>query len=439
MSGAVRRLVIAAVVVAAAFGRADAWIRAGDEISDRARADLGFLVRQITTRHPNPYHLTPKADFDREVADLSARLPSLTPHAVVVGFAKIAALIGDGHTRAPIPPTGGLLPIEIEWLDGRWRVVRALADQRNLLGITIEQFDSTEIATAAQRVNTLVAAHESEGWSRFITGRLLMYADVLDALGISKERGRVTVNGVTDSGERRSLVVSAVARSPSDQWTEPSASLPLSRQRDLRQAAFAWRAVDGTQTGYVAFNNYLTDGSRGNFGDLTRGVFREMDTANVDRIIVDLRWNGGGDFTRGREYVLNEIRKRERWLKPRAFYVLTGRRTFSAAMVNTVDFKRAAGAILVGEPTGARPNSYSETGSFRLPNTGVQATVSICRYEAWPADVPGVPPDQVIPPSWADYRDGRDAALEWILRQPPPDPAAPAFVTKTTLMPPCRR
>ena len=365
---------IAAVVVAAAFAPADAWIRGGDEISDRARADLGFLVRQITTRHPNPYHLTPKADFDREVADLSARLPSLAPHAVVVGFAKIAALVGDGHTRASIPPTGGLLPIEIEWLDAAWRVVRAAPDYRSLVGVTIEQIDSTDITAAAQKVNALVSPHESEGWSRYLTGRLLTYADVLDALGISRERGGATIAGKTDAGESRTAVVAAGPRLPLDQWIEASSSLPLSRQIDMRQPAFAWRRVDGSRTGYVAFNSYVTDRSRSGFGDLTRGVFREMDAANVDRIIVDLRWNGGGDFTRGREYVLNEIRKRERWLKPGAFYVLAGRRTFSAAMVNTVDFKRAAGAILVGEPTGARPNSYSETGAFRLPNTGVQAT-----------------------------------------------------------------
>ena len=429
---------IAAVVVAAAFARADAWIRAGDEISDRARADLGFLVRQITTRHPNPYYLTPKAAFDREVADLSARLPSLAPHAVVVGFARIAALIGDGHTRASIPATGGLLPIEIEWLDGRWRVVRALPDQRHLLGIAVDQLDATDIAAAAQRVNTLVSAHESEGWSRFVTGRLLMYADVLDALGISKERGRVIVSGVTDSGERRSLVVSAGARSPSDQWTSRAR-----RCRSRDNAICGRRRSPGVRSmAHRPDTSRSTTTSPTDREALRRSHARCVSrdgTANVGRLIVDLRWNGGGDFTRGREYVLNEIGKRERWLKPRAFYVLTGRRTFSAAMVNTVDFKRAAGAILVGEPTGARPNSSSETGLFRLPNTGVQATVSICRYEAWPEDVPGVPPDQVIPPSWADYRDGRDAALEWIFRQPPPDPAAPAVLTKTTLMPPCKR
>jgi hypothetical protein len=195
----------------------------------------------------------------------------------------------------------------------------------------------------------------------------------------------------------------------------------------------------GSRTGYVSFNSYLTGQSRGDFGALTRGVFKEMDTASVDRVIIDLRWNGGGDFTRGREFVLAELRKRERWLKPRALYVLTGRRTFSAAMVNTVDFKRAAGAILVGEPTGARPNSYSETGFFQLPNSGVQATVSICRYEAWPEDVPGVPPDRLIPPTWADYRDGRDAALEWILAQPAPDPSAAPFQQTEKLTPPCRR
>jgi hypothetical protein len=412
--------------------------QSGPEARAGAEADLQHLVQQITTRHPNPYYLTPKAAFDREVADLAVRLPSLAPHAILVGFARIAALVGDGHTRVTIPAAGGVLPIEIEWLDDAWRVVRTTAAHQPMLGAKITRLDDLDVDAAYQRAVTRVPRHESEGFSRAFAARLLTNADVLDALGISTVRGRVLVTGATDAGEPRSAVIAAGPRPAPDEWVDP-APPPLARQRDLRQAAFAWRRMPGTSTAYVAFNSYQVDRSRGAFGDVVKRLFGEMDAAKIDRLVLDLRWNGGGDFTRGRQYVLAEIRKRDRWLKPGALYVLAGRRTFSAAMVNTVDLKLAAGAILVGEPTGARPNSYSETGFFSLPHTGVQGTVSICRYDIWPEDVPGVPPDRSIPPTWADYRDGRDAALEWILEQPAPDPKAAPFRTTATLTPPCRR
>lgn len=407
-------------------------------IAALGRADLQYLVSQITSRHPNPFHSISKVDFDREVADLSSRLPSLPPHVVAVELARIASLVGDGHTRLAMPTTGGFLPIEIEWLDGLWRVTRTSQDHRNLVGTRLIRLDATDIVEVARRVNRLVPAQESEGFSRFFSGRLMSNADVLDALGVLTLRGRVRVEGVTDAGERRSaLVLAGPSLAPGD-GIGAAATEPPSRQRDMRLASFSWRPLPGSPTAYVAFNQYLVRRPRGEFGALTREAFGRMDAAAMDRVVLDLRWNGGGDFTRGREFVLAEIRQRDRWMKPGALYVLIGRRTFSAAMVNAVDFKIAAGAILVGEPTGARPNSYSETGFFTLPGLGTQGSVSICRYDLWPRDVPGVPPDRLIPPTWADHRDGRDAALEWILAQPLPGTAAAPVRPKVTLTPPCR-
>jgi hypothetical protein len=125
-------------------------------------------VQEITSRHPNPFYLTPKAVF--EVAELSARIPSLALHAMVVEFVRIAALIGDGHTRATIPPTGGVLPIELEWLDDAWRIVRTSKPYANLLGVRVSGLDATDIATAGARVTRLVSPHESPGFSRYSPG-----------------------------------------------------------------------------------------------------------------------------------------------------------------------------------------------------------------------------------------------------------------------------
>ena len=96
-------------------------------------------------------------------------------------------------------------------------------------------------------------------------------------------------------------------------------------------------------------------------------------------------------------------------------YVLIGPRTFSAALANAVDFKKA-GATLVGEPIGARPNSYSENDEMTLPNSKLVISYSTRYYEFLPGtDL--VRPDQHIERTWADFLAGKDAALDWILSQ----------------------
>ena len=83
-------------------------------------------------------------------------------------------------------------------------------------------------------------------------------------------------------------------------------------------------------------------------------------------------------------------------------------------MTNVVDFRRELGAILVGEPTGARPNQYQESGKFTLPNSGLRVKVSTQYYEYQEDDTPDVLPDIHTVPTWDDWQAGRDPALMWI-------------------------
>jgi hypothetical protein len=87
-------------------------------------------------------------------------------------------------------------------------------------------------------------------------------------------------------------------------------------------------------------------------------------------------------------------------------------------MTNATDFRRETDAILVGEPTGARPNGYQELDGFTLPQSGVVAHCSILRYRFQDRDTPAVMPDVRIDPDWNAFREGRDPVMEWILEQP---------------------
>lgn len=89
-------------------------------------------------------------------------------------------------------------------------------------------------------------------------------------------------------------------------------------------------------------------------------------------------------------------------------------------MVNAIDFRKETNAILVGEPIGERPNSYSENDEMTLPNSRLVVSYSTRYYKFVDEDedVPAVMPDVMIEPSWSDFRAGRDAVLDWILTLP---------------------
>lgn len=100
-------------------------------------------------------------------------------------------------------------------------------------------------------------------------------------------------------------------------------------------------------------------------------------------------------------------------------YVISGRRTFSAAMVNVTDFRRETEAVLVGEPTGARPNGYQENYWFTLPHSNLRVSCAMLKYRFQPESKSDtVLPDQPINPTWKPFSVSKDAALQWVLAQP---------------------
>jgi hypothetical protein len=90
-----------------------------------------------------------------------------------------------------------------------------------------------------------------------------------------------------------------------------------------------------------------------------------------------MRQNGGGDFFVGRKDLIKPLKERPAINQKGKLFVLIGRQTFSAARVNAIDFRKDTNAILVGEPIGERPNSYS-----RILTAAPRLTASLSRRGA---------------------------------------------------------
>jgi len=153
------------------------------------------------------------------------------------------------------------------------------------------------------------------------------------------------------------------------------------------------------------------------FERVAREFWKEVDASHPKRMIIDVRQSAGGDFIKFQRHILKPLKEHSAFHEHGNLYVIIGRSTISAAMVNAIELRKEFKAILVGEPSGSKPNSYSENGRMSLPNSKLQVTFSTRYYKLQDKDTPSLEPDELIEPEWSSYSSGRDPVLEWILAQ----------------------
>jgi hypothetical protein len=382
------------------------------------REDVRYFARELPRRHKNAFHTTPKEQFDRSIAELDAAIPSLEEHQIIVRLHQIAGAVGDGHTGVRLSPRFNRYPISLYWFGPDLRIIAAQKEYAAILGRRVVKIDGMDIAEVRARVGTCFPSARSENdWYEMSTSpEFIARPEVLHALGIVKSRERAAFTLEDDEG-RESVVEIGAAAVPAAvngvvnmQLQSAAKSQPLNRQRPNEPFWFIYLADSNTT--YASFRSY--DG----LGQHARELFAALDRKPTSRLVIDLRQNGGGDFFEGRKHLVEPVKKRPALNQKGRVFIAVGRRTFSAAMVNAIDFRKETNAILVGEPIGERPNSYSENDPMTLPNSRLVVSYSTRYYKFLDEDVPAVEPDHRIDPTWPDFLAGRDAVMDWILSQP---------------------
>ncbi|HZO90547.1 MAG TPA: S41 family peptidase [Chthonomonadaceae bacterium] len=378
--------------------------------TEKWREDLRFFVRELTHRHRNPYHLVSKEAFEKAVAALEARIPALQEYEVVVGMQSLAAMIGDGHTFLGTGNLYRFFPFEAFWFGNELRVVRTIPAYRQALGARIVQIGDCSTNDVQKRLQALIPQGENEWYVLNQSAYHIVRVEPLAALGVLPDVSSAPFTFEDDTGKRFVLEVAPVLPNTSLDWVDAITQKPLYLQK--REEAFWFTYLPDAQTAYVQFRRYT---------DLDKNaerLFAFVESHAPKRLVIDMRQNGGGNYTQAREHLIYKLQMLPSINRQGRLFVVIGRGTFSAAMTNATDFRRETEAILVGEPTGARPNGYQELSPFTLPNSKLKACCSILRYRFQDQDTPAVLPDKRIDPDWTAYKAGRDPVMEWILAQP---------------------
>ncbi|HEX8492370.1 MAG TPA: hypothetical protein VF658_05975 [Pyrinomonadaceae bacterium] len=377
------------------------------------REDLQYLAREIPRRHKNAFHSVTREQFERAVAELDAQIPNLDDTKIALGLSRIAAMIGDGHTRVNWHWSYQRVPLSLFWFGKELRVTRTVAAYRRALGARVAKIGGVSLDEALARALPFVHQGENEWYVKSESAGFLEYPALLYAIGLAPDATHAQYTFEDARGKRFKLDLQTLAADARDEWLDVASQPPLYRQRSNEPLWYTY--LPETQTVYFNFKGYP---SRDAFKKFAQDLFGFIDKNPVKRLVVDMRQNGGGDFTRGRDFIIPEVKKRAAINRRGHLFVITGRWTYSAGMVNAADFRKETNAILVGEPTGARPNGYQENRDFRLPNSRLNVWVSTEFYKFQEQETPGIMPDRRIDPDWASYRRGRDPVMEWILSTP---------------------
>jgi hypothetical protein len=377
----------------------------------RWHADLAFFSHELGSRHRNAFHSLPRFRFDSLVGALDHRLNSLNGDQVYVAMDRIANLIGDGHTFIALPGDAPRFPFVIRRFGADYRVI-AVAGGLNdrMLGARLLEIQNQPVSFVMQRLRTLTPVDESLSLRQARAEGFLSIGLMLHGLGLIPTRESVTLTLADDAGQRFQSAAHAVAMAVADTlpWTQVFDSAPLYLQHPGE--SFWFQYLPKTRTVYCNFRGYDSLPAR------ATGLLALIERMSPERLIIDLRENGGGDYTLGLQYLIEPIAHLSRLNRRGHLFVAIGVNTFSAAMANAAQFRRRTAAILVGETIGERPNGFQEARDMRLPNSHLRVQYST-RYYRFVGRGPNIlQPDQEIVPTWADYRAGRDPVLGWILR-----------------------
>jgi len=132
----------------------------------------------------------------------------------------------------------------------------------------------------------------------------------------------------------------------------------------------------------------------------------------VERVIVDLRFNAGGD-SRVVKPLIEGLKSRRSLCAQGHLYALIGPVTYSSGMMVAMDFKDELHAILVGEPTGGKPNGFGEVKRATLPNSNLAVYYPTKYFRPISdADPDSIVPDLPVSLTLEDFIAGRDPIME---------------------------
>lgn len=386
--------------------------------------DLRFLQTTVHKKFPFLFKKISAKAFDAEVETFYNAIPKMEQHEVAVGFFRMIALFKYGHTRMsfsenPVP----FHAIAVDFYrfpDGIY-IKAAHRDYKDLVGAKVKSIAGRPIEEVVKAVYPTVPAendmfHDAYGLDH------MTIPEVLHAQGVTETLQKEITLRLEKDGRQFDYVLKASSDlSVPMKYGEIRPESDWVNGRDTTATPYYLRNFDSIyyfdylkedKTVYVRHSRIRND-EKEDVASFYKRLFEFVDNNEVEKLVLDVRLNGGGNNYLNKPIITGVIANKK-INQPGKFFVITGRRTFSACqnLINELD--HYTNVLFVGEPSSENINFYGDNRKVTLPNSKTPVYLSFAWWQdrsPWDnADY--IKPHYPVQMSYQEYVKNQDPVLD---------------------------
>ncbi|WP_276388943.1 S41 family peptidase [Eudoraea chungangensis] len=387
--------------------------------------DLMFLQKTIHEDYSFLFVKTTAEIFDAEVEKLFNQIPSLESHEIIVGLSRIIGLFEYGHMAVAFniePFKFHYLPLNLyQFSDGIY-LQGVHKNYKDFVGAKVLEVNGIPIMDALEKVYPVVSAENTQ-YFKSNGINFLTITEVLHAQGITSNLENsvsftLEKNGEVFQKEFNALPVGQeVPRKygyvfQDENWFESRTQNTIPLYLDHLDKMYFFKHLPQEKAVFVRLSQ-IEDDPTEKLETFYSRLFDFIQKEDVEKLIIDVRLNGGGNNFKNRSLV-TKIIENKKINTVGSLFVIIGRRTFSACqnLVNELD--NYTNVIFLGEPTAENINFYGDSRPLVLPNTLHPVYISFAWWQDKPAwqNAEWLAPAIPIDISFAEYSTNKDPVLD---------------------------
>lgn len=381
----------------------------GDEIQNNQDwiEDINFIKQELPTRHVNLFTNMSQQEFDTEIESLVKITPQLDENEIICELMKIFAQIGDSHTGIHNEKNISkfyIAPVKYEVYDDGIYIVEIIESGQDYLKQKVVTIDNVPINEVCEKISS-VLPHENDYFLKSAIPNFLRLYEILEALEITSSKNSYQLT----LGNGETLQVRGSVYDDTNFISCYSTeNTPFYLQNSENNY---WYKIIDNNIVYLQYNQCI-EMNEISFEDFNQQMFEELNSIQIDKFIIDIRLNSGGSSSLLAP-LIEELQKLNEHKDK--IYGCISCKTFSAGLWGAIQLKEELGAVLIGEPTGGKPNHFGEVNELSLPNTGLIVRYSTKYFELQPGNTKNfLEPDYYVEKNSFDSFNGIDSYVEFI-------------------------
>lgn len=392
--------------------------------ADDWQSDLRFLQQTVHKDYAFLFKKVTAEKFDAEVEKLYKAMPAMNKDEWMAGLVRIVCLFKYGHTNIGWrqgPVKYHVAPVNFYWFSDGLYAEGADKKYAAIVGAKLVKVEGMPVMQALDAVKPLVPV-ENDQYFKAYGLDFLAIPEALHGQGVTKELKTGVTYTFEKDGRSFDQTLTAIEgfhlprnygfATPGPDWISV---------RDQQSTPYYLKNIDKnyyyeylpeTKTVYVRQSQVLDDPTE-TIDAFYKKVFDFIDKNDVEKLVLDVRLNGGGNNYKNKPVVTGIIESRK-INKPGKLFVIIGRRTFSACQNLVNELSNYTNALFVGEPTAENINFYGDNRRVELPMTGIPVFLSFAWWQDKPQweNADWLSPQLAVDMSFDAYKTNKDPALE---------------------------